>query len=169
MFSIYRQQTMTFPITRLNSASTRPVSISIQSSSLLTPRLILPFLDPSSSMICRLSSIEVSEIDLSLASTKYLSFLGRRSKMIWTVLPIDSNWSWLPSSSTEFVFCRSTVGKFSDTVGDRKGSETHLSVSSRKSLPFLDPWSTIFCPFRLTERRIGSPLPKQTGFDENAC
>ena len=169
------------------------------------------------------------------------------------MLPIDSNWNWLLSSSTEFVFCKSTVDKFSDTVADRKVSEIdltytvwisvfsrsmrrqgfwqsrrskvsgiqfsspvlhrclfvdprsrmfrtmpliqkwvkftwhsprsnlllfqinrrqwsahsrwskvsdiHISVSSRKSLSFLDPWSTMFCTFWLMERRMGSPLP----------
>jgi hypothetical protein len=39
-----------------------------------------------------------------------------------------------------------------------KVGEIHLSVSSRKSLSFLDPWSTVFCTFWLMERRMGSPL-----------
>jgi hypothetical protein len=64
---------------------------------------------------------------LLVSSTKHLSFFDRRSTMISRMLPIDSNWNWLLSSSTELVFCRSTVDMFTDTVADRKVSEIDLT------------------------------------------
>ena len=143
-------------------------SIKVNRFFLLSPRHILSFVDPWSTMIRTISLIEsewnslpsssakslcfldslsrwygqscqlkVSESHLLVSSTKYVSFFDRGSTMISTMLPIDSNWNCLLSSSTEFVFCRSTVDKFSDTVADRKVSEIHFSVSSRKPLSFL--------------------------------
>ena len=56
------------------------------------------------------------------------------------------------------VFSRSTFQNISDRAADPKVSEIHFSVSSRKPLSFLDPWSTVFCIFWLMERRMGSPL-----------
>ena len=89
----------------------------------------LCFLDPPSRWFGQSRQLKVSEIHLSLSSTKYVSFLDRRSTMISTMLPIDSNWNWLLSSSTEFVFGRSTVDNFSDNPADRKVSEMDLTYT----------------------------------------
>ena len=87
------------------------------------------FLDPLSRWFGQSCQLKVSEIHLSLSSTKYASFLDRRLTMISTMLPINSNWNWLLSSSTDFVFGRSTVDNFSDTAAGRKVSEIDLTFT----------------------------------------
>jgi hypothetical protein len=45
-----------------------------------------------------------------------------------TIPSTEGEWNWLLSSSTEFVFGRSTVDNFSDTAADRKVSEIDLTL-----------------------------------------
>ena len=57
-------------------------------------------------------------------------------------------------SSNESIFPRSIVDNVSDSVADQKVSEIHLSVSSTKSLCFLDPLSRWFgqsCQLKVSE------------------
>ena len=118
----------------------------------------LCFLDPLSRWFVQSCQLKVSESHLLISSTKYLSFSiddRQWSRQCCRSIAAETD---LSRSRLNLSFCRSTVDNFSDIVADREVSGIHLSVSSRKSLSFLDPWSTMFCTFWLMERRMGWPL-----------
>ena len=164
---IFLSQYTTFSLIQLISTSPRSVSIEIPSSSLLSPNEYLYFLDPSLSMISKLSSIKVSEIHLLVSSTKSLCFLDpppRWFRQSWQLKVSESHvslfeeisvffwirvrqWSrqsrrlqWVKFiclSSTEFDFSRSIV-EMIRKVPSMESEWNSLLSPGIPSLPFPD-------------------------------
>ena len=88
-----------------------------------------------------------------------LPFPDPRSRMFRT-MPLIEKWVKITWRSPRLNLLLSQIDGRQWSAHSRRSkvSAIHLSVFSRKSLSFLDPWSTIFCTFWLMERRIGSPL-----------
>ena len=101
----------------------------------LSHRMKMYFLDPSSSMIFRLSLIKVSEIHLSLPHRINPSFVDRSSTMVWTIPSIEGDWnSILSVLKGTSVFCRSTVENDLDNPIDESKWNSLLSLRMNLSL-----------------------------------
>ena len=121
----------------------------------------LSFPDQSSAMFWTILSI-VSKWNLFRSPlTKSLCFLDPPSRWFEQYCRSTSECNWLDLTYTVWIsaFPRSMRRQCFCQSRRSKVSGIHFSVSSRKPLSFLDPWSTMFCTFWLMERRMGSPLP----------
>ena len=132
---IYLSQYITFSLTQLISPSTRSVSIEIQSSFLLSPSESLSFLDPWSSMIWTILSIE----------REWNSFVFRRMNLSLPDPYVD-NYLDNPGDQTwvEFTFLFSNECIFSRSIVEiiRKAPSMESEWNS-----LLSPWITSLpCP-----------------------
>ena len=101
----------------------------------LSHRMKMYFLDPSSSIIFKLSLIKVSEIHLSLPHRINLSFVDQPSRMIWTIPSTKVNEIHFSLSEWISHFCMSIVDNVLDNSVDQKWVKS--CVSPRMNLCLL--------------------------------
>ena len=110
-------------------------------------------------MFLTISPIESEWNSLLSSCITSLPFLDPRSRMFRTMSLIQK-WVKFTCRSPRLNLFLFQINRRQWSAHSRRSkvSEINFYVSSRKSLSFLDPWSTMFCTFWLMERRMSSPL-----------
>ena len=145
---------LSFQINRRQSSG-QPRRSKVSEITRLSSTRLMSFVDPSSSMICKLSSTRMSQVHFSLLDLFCLSQINRRQCFGQTRRSKVSEIICL--SSADSLFSRSVVDNDLYTFVDRKWVKFPC-LSSNESLSFVDQSSRVFWTLGLMETKMRSPM-----------